>query len=105
MRTKAEVLGRRQAKTQWGDKRFYTWLRIPETFPNRILTMVATDEEFLPYGVRTADAILVDVDPDSLYQHDSGFAADVKVIDVWTEQEGEAEPVSGGPQGSAAEGS
>lgn len=80
---KATIEGRRESKTQWGDKRFYTWLRIPDVFPNRCLTMVATDEEFLPHGTRTADAILVEVDPDSLYQHSSGFAADVKVIDVW----------------------
>lgn len=91
MQTKAEVIGRRHVTNAWrGKDRYYTWLYLPYLWPNKKLTMVTDGEDLLPYGTRTASAILVDVDPESLRHDGWGFVADLEVIDVWTE-EGETE--------------
>ena len=92
MKAKAEILGRRHAKNEWlGKDRYYTWLMLPTVWPGRILTMVKDGEEWLPYGTWSADAILVDVDPKSLRHDGAGYTADIEVLDVWTNEEGEAE--------------
>ena len=93
MRVRANVIGRSSAKSALdGKTRYYNWLKLPTLWPNRILTMVTEGDEFLPYGTRGADAILVEVDPHSLRNGETGYTADLEVIDVWTEGASEAGP-------------
>lgn len=81
----AQVLGRSRAKSWDGfrssaDTQFYTWLRIPELWPTKVLTF-RTPQEMLPFGLRTAEEVSVEVDPQSLYHDGWYWLADLEIID------------------------
>ncbi len=102
MQTKAVILGRSQARSLYGTKRFYTFLKLPRLWDTKILTFrTEGQDDFLPHGTKQADAILVEVDPDSLRRGVTGWVADIEVLDVWTEQEGEAGADGGEPEEAA----
>jgi hypothetical protein len=62
-----------------GTDRRWVWLKLPDVFPHRILTM---PRAVLPRGMATALKVAVLVDPDSFRYNGSHYQADLKVIDV-----------------------
>ena len=83
----AVVLGRAQGRNLRGEKVFYTWIKLPDLWPTRILTF-RTEDELIPWGLRTAEEIVVKVDPEGLEWDGYYYTADLEFLDV-RQQEGE----------------
>jgi hypothetical protein len=68
LKTTATILGR---------ARKLVWMKIPDLWPNTILTL---PDEVLVHGTKTAEWVRVSVEPDSLYNTGVHFRAKVKVL-------------------------
>lgn len=81
MKTRCRVLGRSQARNIRGERAFYTYLRLPDI--SNVIFTYRTAEELIPYGFRTAEEIMVNVDPDAL--HFDGYywnIGEIEFVDV-----------------------
>ena len=55
----------------------FVWLKLPDVWPHKILIMPRST---LPRGMGTAEEVLVDLDPDSLYCTDVHYRANLEVV-------------------------
>jgi len=68
-----------------GYNKTFVWIRIPEAFPNKILTMPRAT---LKRGMAGAKTVLARVNPDSLHFGESGYTAEVEFLNVIGDTQG-----------------
>ena len=71
-----------------GTNRTHVWLRIPELWPHRILTL---PRSALPRGMATATKVSVSIDISSFRYNGLHYVADLKVIDAIERRPSESE--------------
>lgn len=77
----------------------FVWVRIPEAFPNKILTLPRAT---LKRGMATARRVLARVNPDSFTFGDSGYTAEVEFLNVIGDTKGSKGAVETGEGASSS---